>query len=43
MVLIVYGDFSCPDCYLASRRADALSAAGVTVDWRAVDNCRACR
>ena len=37
MVLIVYGDFSCPDCYLASRRADALSAAGVTVDWRAVE------
>lgn len=37
MGLIIYGDFNCPDCYLASRRADALAAAGVSVDWRAVE------
>lgn len=36
--LIVYADFSCPDCYLASHRADALSAAEVTIDWRAVEH-----
>jgi hypothetical protein len=36
--LIVYADFSCPDCYLASRRADALSAAEVAIDWRAVEH-----
>lgn len=34
MSLIVYADFSCPDCYLTSRRADALTAAGVPIDWR---------
>jgi len=38
MSLIVYGDFSCPDCYLTSRRADALAAAGVPIDWRAVEH-----
>lgn len=38
MSLIVYADFSCPDCYLASRRADALVAAGVSIDWRAVEH-----
>jgi hypothetical protein len=38
MNLIVYADFSCPDCYLAGRRADALSAAGVVIDWRAVEH-----
>jgi hypothetical protein len=36
--LIVYADFGCPDCYVASRRADALSAAEVAVDWRAVEH-----
>lgn len=38
MSLIVYADFSCPICYLAARRADALSAAGVAIDWRAVEH-----
>lgn len=38
MTLIVYGDFSCADCYLASRRADALAAAGVPINWRAVEH-----
>lgn len=38
MSLIVYADFSCPDCYLTSRRADALTAAGVPIDWRAVEH-----
>jgi hypothetical protein len=37
MSLIVYADFSCPECYLAGRRGDALSAAGVPIDWRAVE------
>lgn len=35
--LIVYADFSSPECYLASRRADALAGVGVRVDWRAVE------
>jgi len=35
--LVVYGDFSSPDSYLASRRVDALIAAGMVVDWRAVE------
>ncbi len=34
--LIVYADFSDPFCHLASRRVDVLRAAGVEVDWRAV-------
>jgi predicted DsbA family dithiol-disulfide isomerase len=38
MDLIVYADFSCPSCYLASRRADALVAAGVPIDWRTVEH-----
>jgi predicted DsbA family dithiol-disulfide isomerase len=37
MSLVVYADFGSPACYLASRRADALGAAGVPVDWRAVE------
>lgn len=37
MSVILYGDFSGPDCYLASRRADALAAAGVSIDWRALE------
>ncbi|HET6876646.1 MAG TPA: DsbA family protein [Jatrophihabitans sp.] len=41
MSLIVYADFACPDCYLAARRADVLAAAGVEVDWRAVEHRRA--
>lgn len=35
--MIVYGDFSCPYCYLASHRVDALRACGVEIDWRAVE------
>lgn len=38
MSLIVYADFVCPECYLASRRADALLACGVELDWRAVEH-----
>lgn len=37
MSLIVYADFVSPESYLASRRADALAATGVPVDWRAVE------
>jgi hypothetical protein len=34
---VVYGDFCSPACFLASRRVDALAAAGISVDWRAVE------
>jgi hypothetical protein len=37
MSATVYADFTSPWCYLASRRVDALLAAGVEVDWRAVE------
>ena len=37
--LVIYGDFACPWSYLASQRADALEAVGITVDWRAVEGC----
>lgn len=36
--LVVYGDFNCPWSYLASRRVAALAAAGVQVEWRAVEH-----
>lgn len=36
MPAVIYADFTSPLCYLASRRVDALTAAGVDVDWRAV-------
>jgi 2-hydroxychromene-2-carboxylate isomerase len=36
--VVVYGDFNCPWSYLASRRAAMLAAAGVEVDWRAVEH-----
>lgn len=35
--LVIYADFGSLACYLASRRVDALTAAGTTVDWRAVE------
>jgi hypothetical protein len=35
--VVVYGEFSCPWSYLASRRAGLLAADGVEVDWRALD------
>lgn len=37
MGLVIYSDFGSPAGYLASRRVDALAAAGVRVDWRAVE------
>jgi 2-hydroxychromene-2-carboxylate isomerase len=36
--LVVYGDFSCPMCYLASQGVDALTNAGIAVQWRAVEH-----
>jgi 2-hydroxychromene-2-carboxylate isomerase len=36
--MVLYGDFNCPWSYLASRRAAVLAAAGVRVDWRAVEH-----
>lgn len=36
--IVVHGDFACPWSHLASRRADRLAAAGVVVDWRAVEH-----
>ena len=35
--VVVYGDFACPWSYLAARRADVLEAAGLLIDWRAVE------
>ncbi len=35
--LLVYGDFTCPGCFLASSRIDALKAVGVDIEWRAVE------
>jgi len=41
MNIIVYADFNCPCCYLASLRADSLALAGAAgVDWRAVEHDR---
>lgn len=37
MSIVVYADFTCPDCYLAAHRADALAAADVPIDFRAVE------
>lgn len=37
-VLVVYGDFTCPYSYLASSRVDALLAAGVRAEFRAVEH-----
>lgn len=36
--ITLHADFSCPWSYLAWRRAAVLEAAGVTVDWRAVEH-----
>ncbi|HEU5007954.1 MAG TPA: DsbA family protein [Jatrophihabitantaceae bacterium] len=40
MSLVVFADFTCPECFLASRRAGVLAAAGVAVEWRAVEHRR---
>lgn len=39
-VITIYGDFNCPFSYLASLRADTFLAAGVKIDWRAVEHAR---
>ena len=36
--MIIYGDFTCPMCYLASWRADLLDDTADAVDWRAVEH-----
>lgn len=38
--VVLYGDFTCPWSYLASRRAQVLAADGLDVDWRAVRSRR---
>ncbi len=38
MSIVVYADFTCPECYLAARRADALAAAEIDLDFRAVQH-----
>jgi len=37
-VIVIYGDFNCPYSYLASLRADRFIAAGLDVEWRAVEH-----
>src|SRR5665811_2003132 len=37
-VLVVYGDFGCAMCFLASQRVDELTRSGVAVEWRAVEH-----
>ena len=36
--LVVYGDFGCAMCYLASQRVEELTRAGVAVQWRAIEH-----
>jgi hypothetical protein len=36
--LVVYGDFNCAMCYLASQRVHVLNRAGVAVEWRAIEH-----
>ena len=39
MKVIVYADFNCVYCFLASQRADRLTREGTAeVDWRAVEH-----
>jgi hypothetical protein len=40
VTVVVYADFTDPYSYLASRRVDALRAAGRDIDWRAVESQR---
>ena len=38
MNVVVYGDFNCLLCYLASQRADQLARTGTAgIEWRAVE------
>lgn len=37
-MIVIYGDFNCPYSYLASLRSDTFLAAGIAVDWRAVEH-----
>lgn len=37
MSIVVYADFTCPHCHLAAQRAGVLAAAGVPVEFRAVE------
>lgn len=38
MGLVIYADFTSPESHLANRRAAALAAAGVDIEWRAVEH-----
>ena len=39
MNVVVYGDFNCLLCYLASQRVDLLAGTGADgIEWRAVDH-----
>ncbi len=38
MGILVYGDFTCPDCWLAEHRCGVLARQRVPVDWRAVEH-----
>ena len=41
MAIIIYADFGCPYCYLASLRADQLLWSGIAeIDWRAITHRR---
>ncbi len=35
---VVYADFSCAQCYLASQLVDRLRHAGTSIQWRAIEN-----
>ncbi|TWP35812.1 hypothetical protein [Leekyejoonella antrihumi] len=35
--VLIYGDFACARCYLASQKADALVHRGALISWRAVE------
>ena len=39
-MITIYGDFNCPFSFLASLRADTFIAAGIQIDWRAVEHAK---
>jgi len=39
-VITIYGDFNCPFSFLPSLRADTFIAAGIQIDWRAVEHAK---